>query len=567
MQRKTLAIFVGVMSALSATIASAQTLRVVARDANTETVLPNVLLDVLRENGSVVSSTVTLADGSRLIQLPDAGTFRIRVRRIGFLPSVSSPVSVGIGETVRFEARVSAARIALPTVRVAEKSQCDLSSRSGGDAARLADVWEQMRTGLQISEAALRDERRDSTISRLQQSITRVSPRDGAILRHTVLPQRAGFTNSFGTFPIEDISANGYVRHDDGAGVYVAPNEHVIATDAFLAEHCFQLVADSVAHTGLIGLSFTPAPRRTQTEIAGTLWADAQSGTPHSLEFWYIDAHLPPTVRGKGKAGGEVYFGKLPNGTWAATGWLLRMPQTDLAQDRQSLIVTLIEVAAATVRSNNLPVTKVSTTDEPRLVTFQSFLGRFVPGGVDILTTPRVPGQPFQNGLIRLRQRIDSAAALMESNADGRNVLSPTIVSADTNVRSSSDGAAHVEQLPAGTYDVALFHTDREDASVEPERYITTVRSDSRTTLRITTSPLNAFAASCDAYPTARGVYGVLNIAGGAMTSAPLRQISSAAAAEQDSMIGAVVVARWTQPDGSAHERRGIADTFGRYSV
>ena len=127
-------------------------------------------------------------------------------------------------------------------------------------------------------------------------------------LAHTALAPQRGRPRPFGNFAPESISAFGYVRHAGRTALYLTPDEAVLLSPAFTADHCFEPVSGQGPERGLVGLAFAPVRTRRVPEVAGVLWADSATAALRYLQFWYVDDQLPPAVRGPGFTDGEIHL-------------------------------------------------------------------------------------------------------------------------------------------------------------------------------------------------------------------------------------------------------------------
>lgn len=530
----------------------AQALRVTARDSVTGNRLAYVLLDVLGESGDVALSTMTSGDGSRFIKLPGAGTYRILLRRVGFRAQTLGPVKVGLTDTLSLDARVPKVPVTLPTMRVDEGARCDLSTARTADASRTIALWEQLRTALRLNELAQLEARRSTSRSSVRQYVTRVDGRNFTVLRHTVLPERSNEALTFGTFSSGDISASGYVRHEEGSALYVAPNEKVLLSNAFVTEHCFRLVTGAGAQAGLIGLAFTPVPSRRVPEIAGTLWADSATGTPSFIDFWFIDEKIPGAARGTGKTGGEVYFAMLADETWATTGWRLRMPQLPRTRSNSgSSEVKYVEVGALAsepIDSANGP------TREPSTSALKRFMVRFAPGSVNGVVTDALTGQPLKQARVTLRQSVDSAGRFFEEPGNDNTRKNGTVAHKDTTVETDDSGRIRVDGLPSGNYELQFTHAAAVSSGFEPATIEIAVQPGAATNARMSTVSLRDAHSRCAANRPGVGIYGVVREGEG---DAPPFALPAEA----------TITARWQSVDGIQQERRTSSDGLGRYAL
>ncbi len=102
--------------------AAAQTLRGRVVDARTGAPIPQAAVTAHREGGER-ARVRSGADGAFALRLPGGGTYRLRVERIGYREWESGDVSLGAGETLEMELRVTAAPVEVEEVRATARSE------------------------------------------------------------------------------------------------------------------------------------------------------------------------------------------------------------------------------------------------------------------------------------------------------------------------------------------------------------------------------------------------------------------------------------------------------------
>ncbi|HYX82380.1 MAG TPA: carboxypeptidase-like regulatory domain-containing protein, partial [Gemmatimonadales bacterium] len=102
---------------------AAQSVQGQLTDSITKTPLPGAFLTLVDEQGVERARTITNGAGEFLLTAPSAGTYRLRSKRIGFRPYVSSPLTLRAGETSAFRAAIDPIPVALAEVVVAGERQ------------------------------------------------------------------------------------------------------------------------------------------------------------------------------------------------------------------------------------------------------------------------------------------------------------------------------------------------------------------------------------------------------------------------------------------------------------
>lgn len=295
-------------------------------------------------NGSPISGAlVALVDGDRIvaeglssengtITIGSApGAYRVRVRRIGFRPFISDPVTLPFkGELLL---HVETPRIVLNAMIVSASAQCGAIKR---DAQTLSTVWDEITKALRASQLTSTDL---SGMGRMH-TYTRELGRNGEVVstRTSVI----SITNKrpFGVPDPASLLTVGYVRGNEASGwEYFAPDEMVLLSNDFAATHCFKVLRDPQKRSGQIGVAFEPIPGRRQSDIRGVLWVDEKSAELRDVRFVYVNAGILT----KFKPGGFAKFRRAASGTWIVSEWQLSMPKLEVGLREQLEMVGSVE--------------------------------------------------------------------------------------------------------------------------------------------------------------------------------------------------------------------------------
>lgn len=457
--------------------ARAQALRVTAVDAGTGAPVANALLTATDTAGrpvaNVVAAVVTAERGPRLLPVPGAGTYRVLVRRIGQRPYTSPPVTVGAKDTVSLALRVPTQPVTLSAVRIRANAACTPGGPEGN--AETAALWDQIRTAITL--VALQAEDSGAARPLIRRYAARLTG-DGATVRaSTVLPAMLGQPRPFGTLDPDSLSRHGYIWHGRSQSVYAIPDEAVLLSPAFEADHCFDAVAGSGGDQGLVGLSFAPVRTRRGSEIAGVLWADAATAALRYLEFWYVDGTIPDQLRGPGRAGGEVHFAPLPDGRWSVVAWRLRTPLaegnggSDEALVRRMMALSGFGIRTALGGAAQWGLTEVGAVAEsPATAHATGALAQLVARVHDGRATVRArdaAGRTLGGAALRLVQQPDTMAAGFDLDPATYRLTRARSTPADVSVTADSGGVATVA-LPPGRYLVRAQHRVLDSVGVQP---------------------------------------------------------------------------------------------------
>jgi hypothetical protein len=271
------------------------------------------LVALLNVRDSVVAEGLSTEGGTRVLRAPP-GTYRVRARRIGFLPFISTPVALPQPDQLLLV--VETQKVVLNRVVVEARSEC----KSGDPAAQsLGVVWDEIDKALRASQLTTRD------LAGFGQGRTfrRELGAGGAVISSD--STRFFITNMrpFGAIDPDTLARVGYVRGDELNGwEYFAPDETVLRSEPFAQTHCFRLVREK-ARPGQIGVGFAPTPGRKVADIEGVLWLDEASSELREVVFLFVNAG--PVSRYD--AGGFTRFVRASSGAWLVSEWRLRGPR------------------------------------------------------------------------------------------------------------------------------------------------------------------------------------------------------------------------------------------------
>jgi hypothetical protein len=264
----------------------------------------------------VAASAVTDERGRFLLPEVAPGSYRLRALRIGYRPWTSDSFTLGPGEERTFTLVIPSVPVLLDELVAQGTSPCRARPESD---RRVTLLWDEARTSLGLlggGRAGLEY--------------------FGVLTRRRLDP--AGKVNFLDTYPslsegawpvtsvaAESLAAAGFVQVRDTVQgpVYYGPDVAAFFSDAFVATHCFRLVAPPRRERHLVGVGFAPARGRRLPEIEGTLWLDRRTGALVRLEYHYVNLWRWVPER---SAGGVLEFARLADGTPVMTGWKLTAP-------------------------------------------------------------------------------------------------------------------------------------------------------------------------------------------------------------------------------------------------
>ena len=274
--------------------------------------IQGALVALLDPGHRVVREGVSTTGGSASFRLPP-GSYRVRVRRIGYLPFLSDTLSVP--RAGKFMLRVESPRVLLATMVVPSRSKC---GPIDGDEKKLGALWNEIAKALRTAQLSSQD---FSGIGRAFIYHTRAGIEGrNAVSDTTFLP--LGNNRPFRMRDAAVLAVEGYVVGDEHTGwTYYGPDESALLSDQFAATHCFQVVRDR-KRAGHVGIEFKPVEGRPVSDVAGVLWVHESSAELSELTFRFVNAG----VLDEFQPGGFTRFRRVPSGAWIVHSWALRGP-------------------------------------------------------------------------------------------------------------------------------------------------------------------------------------------------------------------------------------------------
>jgi len=365
--------------------------------------------------GNEVAATHTAPDGTFTLRAPAAGSYILRIERIGYATTETAPIALGAGETVQRGISAAPGRIVLEGIVAQSRSRCVPRPGSG---PRTATVWGEARKVLGSTRESGESTDFGYSIRRFWRD---VDPLGRTILRDSVATGTVLTGSPFVPAPLERLSRRGYVERTGGDLTFHAPDARVLLSDAFQARHCFALTP---GEGGLIGLSFEPVDDRVP-DVRGTLWLDRATAELRKLEYRYTRVPgLPPQGQ---DASGWMEFTRLADGRWIVGRWAIRMP-----------VVTVVDTQALNLRELNLRRGR-----QVRLAGFREEGGEVLAAGPAGGASTVLAASGAITGTVW-----DSTAA--------RPLAGATVAAAGHRAVTDSLGRYLIEDVPAGAYSVTL---------------------------------------------------------------------------------------------------------------
>jgi hypothetical protein len=297
-----------------------------------------VTRDTVAVSGAVValidsastSFATTLTDefGDFTLRAPRAGTWRLRVERVGFVRVTSLPFALRGGDEIDRRVHLRDATVRIAAIEVRDRARCEVRPAEG---TLVATLWDEARKALAASIA------QGGTPTLLDLDTDEVEY--DADFRRVLSAARATTSGrvaqSFHSAPPASLRALGYVRVVDTTTVYYGPDARALLSADFAATHCLSLAGDDPRSIRLIGIGFAPVDRpEGLVDVAGTIWLDRETYELDRVEFRFAPALA--AEQDDTTFGGRVQFARIPGGQVIVRRWELRMPVFVPAPERRT---------------------------------------------------------------------------------------------------------------------------------------------------------------------------------------------------------------------------------------
>ena len=308
-----------VMAALGiAASMPAQEVRGIARVAGSTVAASGTAVILADTSGAVVAGAITDETGRFVLRAPAPGSYRVRARRIGFLPDSSGVLRLAAGTSIEFDPALSQFAVQLQQVRVDATRRCTISPTSGQAAFML---WQDAQSALTATVASSASSQIGFMLRRFERKLDAST---GTVREEKTWDSRTVNSEPYASVPAESLAVHGFVVPEGAYLVYYAPDARTLISDAFARTHCYNMVTDT-RQPSLVGLAFSPADRPSSRDVSGVLWLNRESGELRFLEFHYGNPGRS-TEEKAATASGSVAYRRLPGGTWVVSHWVIRMP-------------------------------------------------------------------------------------------------------------------------------------------------------------------------------------------------------------------------------------------------
>jgi hypothetical protein len=314
-----------------------QSLRVRITDAESGRAVAGALVSALGDGATAGAAVLSGPDGGATVAIGTARQVRVLVRRIGFAPFTSTPITVD-GAPVPVPIAIPSQRFALAAVRVMAKRTCDNTVPSPSVESR--PIWDEVRQALESSELA----RKAGATTMYAMRIDRRFDKAGVLTSIDTVSRGLSGDQPFVAAAPEVLAREGYVTGSIRAGyTFNAPDERVLLDESFALRHCIAL--EDTRRRGDGGLTliigFEPRLDSPAGDIRGTVEVDSASHELRRLDFAYVNPRLPVRVD---SIGGSVRFARTTAGGWYVSDWTIRMPawRTAVTTTRNSVFPSYV---------------------------------------------------------------------------------------------------------------------------------------------------------------------------------------------------------------------------------
>jgi hypothetical protein len=292
---------------------------------------------------AVVARVLTSATGSfRLSPSVPSARVRVRALRIGYRPADLGEFALPASGISGLHLELPDDRFRLTSVNAIATQRCE-AVPDAGDA--LVELFGDVRQAL--NAIGLSAKAPDVPGARAVMSDV-MTDTYGRAVTPTRYRRVAGLAaRPFQSLSPDSLRVIGYVTQERDGVVYRAPDSDVLASDAFLEDHCVRFVPAHESRTDWVGIAFEPLRQpRNRIEIRGTFWIDRATRAVRRLEFSY--AGLPKALDAH-DIGGAVDFDDLPGGLWFESRWELRMARSFVSRRTGQVVVEGVQTVGGEV--------------------------------------------------------------------------------------------------------------------------------------------------------------------------------------------------------------------------
>jgi hypothetical protein len=428
-RRRHAALLAALVSCLAVAVrapAGAQMVRGSVVDSATTRPIGDFTVQLIDSTGTGVAAALAQPGGRFSLRAPAAGTYRLRVLRIGFRRTQTPAFHVGAGETVERVVAMPQISVALSSIRVVGLQRCE-DLPAGGE--ELVTVWDEVRKAVQ-AVALTGSERR--LFVRVRDYTRDLSLRDDEPRNEQSTEREGVSARPYVSLDAARMARDGYVQQQEEGVWYYAPDADGLLSDAFVSTHCFHLQRDAVTGDSLIGIAFEPARRRPPPDIRGVLYVDRRTAELRELRYRYTS--LPAAAEDR-DFGGRVVFQRIPGASWIIRDWVVRGP-VFAVRPRVALSTSGLPIRGAAPAAGRIDSTLVGVHE----------------GGGEVLTARTLAGATVW------ARSYGSVFGRVTDSASGNGIAGASVELRGTlhRVRTDTAGAFRLDSVARGSYTLLL---------------------------------------------------------------------------------------------------------------
>ena len=297
--------------------AAAQTARGRVVEAGTGQPVPGAIVLLVDAHGQRAAATLSDPEGAYRVTARAAGTYTMRVERVGYTSTTSEPITLAAGQTVDRDLVADVRRVVLDSVVATGNARRCAGELLNG--AQAATMWEEARKALYSTTLA----QESGGYHFLTETREREVSLDGDQVMRDQTTRQATAGLPFAPLSAERLVNGAYIILTPEQVTVYGVDAYAILSDTFLEYHCFGLRDGGAERPGLVGLEFVPLEARVEPDVHGVLWIDRASAELRYVEYGYTGIHFRGPVE---RLSGRLNFQRLPNGLWVTESWTLVAP-------------------------------------------------------------------------------------------------------------------------------------------------------------------------------------------------------------------------------------------------
>ncbi|MGH7734931.1 MAG: carboxypeptidase-like regulatory domain-containing protein, partial [Gemmatimonadales bacterium] len=203
-------ILLALFSVLAATAARAQVIRG-RLSSELEGPSAGAIVILLDLTGAEQGRTLSAANGRYGLVAPTAGTYRLKVLRIGYPQWLSDTLLVGATEVREFSPQLPSARVVLASLEIRSRNRCSVRPKEGELTAQLL---EEGRKAVSATEAAYQGHDFRYRVRRYRRDFDR----EHVVVLDTTFAETENDIWPVQSLPVADLARGGFIQDTDPLG-------------------------------------------------------------------------------------------------------------------------------------------------------------------------------------------------------------------------------------------------------------------------------------------------------------------------------------------------------------